>query len=560
MTNPFDDRLRKHWHLVLGPPGTGKTFSLLQILEQEIETIPPDKIAFLTFTRSARKEAIGRARRKLRLSDDALFWCRTIHSVALQLIGSGDVLTQQDWKEFGDRHGYEFSKLRELREDEDDMGEVMVRTEDDALASTLSWGRSRLLTPQESIEQAPFQVGVSDFMLFVKRYDAYRSETGKIDFHDMLELCLGSDHRPNVRVAIIDEAQDLSPLQAALVEKWVEPCERVYVGGDDDQAIMDFQGGDPAWLLKLAGQCEKVTKLDLSYRVPALIHAVATRIIKLNKDRVEKQYWPTENMGDLEINDMIGAVSSIDMKESTFVLARNWWILKDVAKLLAERGTPYWVEKHPQWSPLGKLTMLSAIEAAIALSRGKKVTALGLQHLLDLFPSKNKHNPNGLPRGVKKRSKENSSSVTYEELRGKWGLHAMLDAIHEHGPIRAIPKLDKEVGFYLDKMVRKHGEIPRATVTLTTIHSAKGREADTVILLSDVATASYLSQTQGSRHDREGENRVAYVGVTRAKRRLLVVTPISDKYYPYTSVVSAVQREGPSFREPGDDDPHKVGY
>lgn len=572
--NPFDEsachlgddpvchtKYRDQWHLVLGPPGTGKTTRLLRHLEEEIEMVPPDQVAFMTFTRSARAEARSRAKHKLRLSEDALHWCRTIHSAAYELIGveSDGVLSQEDWKYFGELHGYEFSKLRQFRDDED-MGEVTISTPDDELAATLSWGRSRMLNPEDSIAASPFNVGIRDFLLFVKRYDAFRNEMGKIDFHDMLELALASDERPPVSVAIIDEAQDLSPLQVALVEKWFDPCDRVYVGGDDDQAIMAFQGGDPAWLLRLADECGTVTKLDLSYRVPALVHAMAKKIIARNVDRVEKPYWPTDNMGEIGTNDMVGALSAIDIEESTFVLARNWWILRDVAKLLAERGTPFWVEKHRSWSPLGKPSLMSAVAAAVALSRRRHATHLGFHHLIRLFPSKSKRHPNGLPRGVKKLAEENRDAINYETARRDWGLGALLDAIDRHGPVKAIPNLDKDLGFYLDQMIRQHGEIPRTKVTLTTIHSAKGREADTVILLSDVATASYLSQTQGSRQEQEGENRVAYVGVTRAKRRLLVVQPQSDKYYPYSSVVAAVQREGPRLRQPGEDDPDKTGY
>lgn len=535
---------------------------LLRHLEEEIETVPPDQVAFLTFTRAARKEARTRAKHKLGLSDDALYWCRTIHSVALELVGGEDgveVLSQEDWSDFGHRHGYEFSKLRQFREDED-MGEATLSSPDDALPSVLSWGRSLLLTPDEAVSASPFDVGVSDFLLFVQRYDAFRKEKNKIDFHDMLELALAGDARPNVTVAIVDEAQDLSPLQVALVEKWFQPCESVYVGGDDDQAIMAFQGGDPAWLLRLAEECEKITKLDVSYRVPALIHAVAKRLIARNQDRVEKPYWPTDRMGEIGMSDMPRVISAIDTEESTFILARNWWILRDVAKMLAEKGMPFWVEKHAGWSPIGKPTLIGAVRAAVALSLRRRAEPLGFAHLVALFPSKNKHHPNGLPRGVKKRARENRDHVSRDEAKDSWGLAMIIDAIDEHGPVQAIPKLDQEVGFYLEQMIKKYGKIPRSKVTLTTIHSAKGREADTVILLSDVATASYLSQTQGSRSERESENRVAYVGVTRAKRRLIVVSPTSDKYYPYSSVVAAVQRDGPHLRQAGEDDEDKIGY
>jgi DNA helicase-2/ATP-dependent DNA helicase PcrA len=75
-------------------------------------------------------------------------------------------------------------------------------------------------------------------------------------------------------------------------------------------------------------------------------------------------------------------------------------------------------------------------------------------------------------------------------------------------------------------------------IRLTTIHGAKGREADTVVVVPDMSRASYREYTDRSGRGFEAENRVAYVAVTRAKRRLLFVNPRTRRYYNYPDAES----------------------
>ena len=70
-------------HIVLGPPGTGKTTKLLNLVEQYMQSgVPPDRIGYFAFTRRAATEAIDRACAKFNLTKKELPYFRTLHSLA----------------------------------------------------------------------------------------------------------------------------------------------------------------------------------------------------------------------------------------------------------------------------------------------------------------------------------------------------------------------------------------------------------------------------------------------------------------------------------------------
>ena len=93
---------------IFGPPGTGKTTFLLDVVENEIEETETTRIGYFAFTRKASQEARDRAMQRFPgLSDKELPWFRTLHSTAyrsLQL-SSKEMMKHSDYQEFASRHG-----------------------------------------------------------------------------------------------------------------------------------------------------------------------------------------------------------------------------------------------------------------------------------------------------------------------------------------------------------------------------------------------------------------------------------------------------------------------
>ena len=73
--------------IVLGPPGTGKTHTLLEKVEKYLKNTDPDKVGYFAFTRKAANEARDRAMDKFNLTEDDLPYFRTLHSFAFRRLG-----------------------------------------------------------------------------------------------------------------------------------------------------------------------------------------------------------------------------------------------------------------------------------------------------------------------------------------------------------------------------------------------------------------------------------------------------------------------------------------
>jgi superfamily I DNA/RNA helicase len=125
-------------------------------------------------------------------------------------------------------------------------------------------------------------------------------------------------------------------------------------------------------------------------------------------------------------------------------------------------------------------------------------------------------------------------------MQGPLGLGVLLEMIAREGPMAPMLNLDAEHRAYLAGLLVRYGAIPTPSIRVTTIHGSKGREADTVIVIPDMARASYREYTDG-RGGYEGENRVAYVAVTRAKRRLIIVNPSTRRAYDYPRLRAAME-------------------
>jgi superfamily I DNA/RNA helicase len=203
------------------------------------------------------------------------------------------------------------------------------------------------------------------------------------------------------------------------------------------------------------------------------------------------------------------------------VLARNVYLLRrDVEPLLRAQGVVY--ETSTGRSSLD-LTALEAAESWTRLGKGEEITVAAARKMYEFLPANT-----GVRRGYKKLPQLDGSddTVSGAELAQFGGLVTSLAQPWHEALSRIAPE---DVGYM--RAARRRGERLRSRprVRVSTIHSAKGGEADHVVLLTEMASRTYREMERNP----DDERRVFYVGVTRARRKLTVVDAKEGRYCPW---------------------------
>jgi len=353
---------------IFGPPGTGKTTKLLDIIEKELDAgVPPTKIAFVSFTNAAVNEDKQRTAKKFKLQKKDMIWFRTIHSLCFNLskLPGQQVVTPYDLKVFSQIHRtVEFS------------GNPRKKERGDIALAAYNLSRSAQIDLKDAW-MASTNWAIHDFSImedFVLSYEEWKAATGKIDFQDMIDNYLATPIKTDVEVSIIDEIQDLNGQQWEVIESTFSESERQYVAGDDDQSIYAWSGSRVDKMLNYPAN-EKII-LEQSYRCPRKVHAVANLILSRIKVREPKDWKPRDAAGEFE---MYGDYAFVPFQkyrdESWFVLARSDFMLDDVRWWLQSIGEVYKDENG--WSINNRIA--KKIMTIIKLQNGEAVPAESLR-------------------------------------------------------------------------------------------------------------------------------------------------------------------------------------
>ena len=489
---------------IFGPPGTGKTTTLLNMLDKALESgISPDRIAFLAFTRKAASEAKERASARFHLDPDKdLFYFRTLHSLALSMSGirTEQVMGREHYKELSEIISIPLVSRTSL---EDDIGDRQAT--DHPILSLINLARLCKTPLREQYNQTFLEFDWNTVNYVAKCYTQYKEQHELYDFTDMLQCFIDEADVacPKFDLVFLDEAQDLSPLQWDIAHILDKNAKKMYAAGDDDQAIYRWAGADVEHFITLDGSSETLSQ---SYRVPRLIHRTAENIVSRITSRYPKKYEPKNEDGNVQ---HISRMEDLDVSTGQWlILAQAGYILNPVVEFLKSSGYLYTHKNNRSIS--SKIS--SAVNGWEQLRKGKSITVETAKDIYSFMSTGTR-----VKRGFKTMSGADDSNVfNMFQLQDDWGLVIGEELIWRE----ALDRLPEESRVYITAMLRrgeKFNANPR--ITVSTIHGSKGGESENVVVFTDLSPSADDAMSGGN----DDLHRVFYVAVTRAKENLFIV-------------------------------------
>jgi len=483
---------------IFGAPGTGKTYTLVERLQEHLnKNCPFDQTLTVSFTRVAAREIKKRIQeRNNKFNDKELHHSvRTIDSYLMNKIREDkDICYPKNYlTEF-----YQVKKDKEINEDKKrnfyaamkiiEMGRI-----------TLGDGIENILKYYDSGKRT--DISRKFIIQVAESYENYKKNHLKMDWEDVkykgLDPNIKFDH--NI-VLMIDEAQDCNRLEWLIINKLIAVSPDNYIAGDDDQAIFKWAGADVNSFITLGGEFIKLTQ---SYRIPAKVHEFAMKIINKVGNRIPKEWRPRTVEGKLST---YSDFRHIDMSKGDWlVLARTRSMLNDLENTIYQNGL-YYKNKFK------KSYEQDLYEAITEWESWRKGETLDYTRIKRIYSYMDESHAN--KKSLVLLNKDNFYSL--EQCKNKYGL--MVDDVW-YNAFNNAPS--KKVN-YIRKM-RQNGEQlnKKPRILLSTIHGVKGGEADNVILLTD------LSRQTLREYERvpDDVNRLFYVGATRTKEHLHIVEP-----------------------------------
>jgi hypothetical protein len=307
---------------IFGPPGTGKTYTLIErVLKTKLRKgIQPEKIAFISFTNKAVNTAVDRALSAFpQYTVENFTRFKTLHKYCRRYFKEEIFDIKNCMIDFALQESILKRSDRRLEDDEFIYKDWSLGIYDKA--------RNMMEDPIKVYKKESYKKDNIDvFQRKISTYEHYK-QNSFIDFTDMIERAIDEIEFPELDVLILDEAQDFTPLQWSVLYKMAENSKRIYLAGDDDQGIYQWNGADAKYFTTYFPGRKVV--LRKTRRFGKAIHHF-TEIIRrgiLNSE--EKEYLPDETKQ--------GSVKRyLNFREIDFNLQGTWYILGRVNRVVNE--------------------------------------------------------------------------------------------------------------------------------------------------------------------------------------------------------------------------------
>jgi len=564
---------------LFGGPGSGKTTALLDRVEEilEDEDVDVRDVLVVSYTRAAAAEVRERLAERLDVNPRSLQGnvC-TMHAKAYELLdlSRSDVVGESAKEDFCEDYGLpyedEYSSGSRRTARSTTLGNKVIATSQwlqrtsrdvaDWYDVPFRWNDEEVRLPPDIDENAqtgnkytptwPSDDDRFDIPEAIRAWRTYKGEEGLVGFADMLERVEQRSLVPRVDYLVIDEFQDITTLQYDVYEEWKPHMESVLIAGDDDQVVYAWQGADPDLLLETEVTDDVI--LPNSYRLPSEVLKVVQQEVGHIENRQEKDLKPRKEGGTVEAVEspsMLDVARNVKQTiaatedDTVMVLFRARYQLFEFVDEFIGNGIPF---KALTDQRLWTDRLADYVHAVEKIDAGDPVTALEARRVVDMLQDSafSTNERSDLRDEIEDREEAADTEDATEIEIGA-------DVIQEHAPFMPSPgaaaDMLRKVTRYQRKSVDAYfagdyrGMDP-TRVRVGTIHSAKGREADHVFLGTDL-TEKVVEQMAATADDSEipdgveeftrqtdpvplvtdNERRVFYVGMSRARERLVLM-------------------------------------
>ena len=529
--------------IVIGPPGTGKTTYGVRQIHRAVEAFGAGAVLVASFTRAAATEIAERAA----FADTETANVGTLHSLCFRALGGDFKIADEkidDWSEFATSQGCpQFALRGKYQADAGDLaqGEGIV-DEGQRLSMTMGLLRAQMVP----VAQWP-----EDVARFGGLWFEWKREGGLTDYTDLIELALSDLEFPpgGATVGFYDEVQDFKPLEMAVLRRWAKHMDRIVLIGDADQTLYEWSGASPRVFLDARAGAESVRVLAQSYRVPRAVHAVAQAMIGRVEDRIAAEYRPREDDGMVRQTaatwrspERLLPFLDKDLAEgrSVMVLASCSFLLAPTIAMLRRGGYPFgnrWRETRGDWNPLAERKgALRAADRLLAFLRQRREVFGDVARtwtVADVAAFTAHLSSAVLQRGAKRKFEgmaktAGGDAVQIAEVFDLTSLRAAAAGDVDWFLANLLPDRRRPYE-YVAAVLRRGGAAALSVkdkpplVSVGTIHSVKGAEADCVYLLPDLSMQG--GERYAKRVGRDEVHRMFYVGMTRARQRLVLASP-----------------------------------
>lgn len=512
---------------VLAGAGTGKTRAITHRIAYGVASgvYNPSEVLAVTFT----TRAAGEMRGRLRALGAAGVQARTFHSAALRQVrwfwpkvygGESPTLTESKIPVIA-------GAARRLHVQVD---QPKLRD----LASEIEWAKVSNVRPDdyEQIARARGREvagldGATVAHLF-GGYEELKREQGRMDMEDVLLIgcaLLAEDERVAAEVRrqykwfVVDEFQDVSPVQQALLDLWLGGRGEICVVGDPAQTIYSFAGARASYLLDFPQRHEGTTSIELvrNYRSTPQVVTTANGILRGGDTRgvelrAQRDSGPETSWHELsdEVAEAEAVAAEVARLQSAGTPLREMAVLfrinaqsQTFEEALASRNIPYVIRGAARFFDRAE------VRQALALLRAD---ARAGEAPRDALTARVRSVLAGM-------GWSGEAPAARGQARDRWeSLQALVSQAEDYESAEIAPSLD---GFVAELDRRAHEQhAPVADgVTLATLHAAKGLEWDAVFCCGLQEGTLPITYADGPTEIEE-ERRLLYVGVTRARAHL----------------------------------------